>query len=66
MTIDETITNAREYAKTLREDIEFCVQKSISGCDECIHCDIPCMEQAEESEQIAEWLEELKAYRKKR
>ena len=63
MTIDETIELAREYAKNLREDIEFCVQKSISGCDECIHCDIPCSEQAEENEQIADWLEELNLLR---
>lgn len=52
MTIDEAIAHAREVAEYKRK----CNKNS-----DCI--DIECERCAEEQEQIAEWLEELKAYR---
>ena len=52
MTIDEAIAHAREVAEYKRK----CNKNS-----DCI--DIECERCAEEHEQLAEWLEELKAYR---
>lgn len=52
MTIDEAIVHAREVAEYNRK------------CNENSDCiDIECERCAEEHEQLAEWLEELKAYR---
>ena len=61
MTIDEAIANAREKAKEIRENI-------IDG-DNLepyeLYCNTMVAKSAEEYEQIAEWLEELKDYRDK-
>lgn len=54
MTIDESIAHAREVAEKVRKSINSAV--TIQGEKTCIAC-------AEEHEQLAEWLEELKAYR---
>ena len=58
MTIDEAIANAREKAKEIRENI-------IDG-DNLepyeSYCNAMVAKSAEEHEQRAEWLEELKAY----
>ena len=52
LTIDEAIAHAREVAEYKRK------------CNENSDCiDITCERCAEEHEQLAEWLEELKAYR---
>lgn len=52
MTIDEAIVHAREVAEYNRK------------CNENSDCiDITCERCAEEHEQLAEWLEELKMYR---
>ena len=52
MTIDEAIVHAREVAEYNRK------------CNENSDCiDIECERCAEEHEQLAEWLEELKTYR---
>ena len=57
MTIDEAIVNAREVAKRNREQWKNCTadRRDIKHktCEQC----------AEEHEQIAEWLEELKCYK---
>ena len=61
MSIDEAIANAREKAKEIRENI-------IDG-DNLepyeLYCNTMVAKSAEEYEQIAEWLEELKDYRDK-
>lgn len=61
MTIDEAIANAREKAKEIRENI-------IDG-DNLepyeSYCNTMVAKSAEEYEQLAEWLEELKNYRDK-
>ena len=54
MTIDEAIAHAREVAEKVRKSINSAV--TIQGEKTCIAC-------AEEHEQLAEWLEELKSYR---
>ena len=54
MTIDETIARAREKAKDKRETPVSTIQEEID-----------CMKCARENEQLAEWLEELKAYQDK-
>ena len=59
MTIDEAIANAREKAKEIRENI-------IDGDNLELYesyCNTMVAKSAEEYEQIAEWLEELKSYR---
>ena len=68
MTIDEAISHAMEVAEEQRElfrlcpypsqecngaDICKCLKNKHDGCNKC----------AKEHEQLAEWLEELKAYR---
>ena len=57
MTIDEAIAHAREVAERNRKQYKNCPadRRDIEHqtCEEC----------AEEHEQLAEWLEELKAYR---
>lgn len=58
MTIDEAIAHAREVANTQRGKSGICLQNGL----ECEHFS-DCLKCAEEHEQLAEWLEELKAYR---
>ena len=57
MTIDEAIAHAKEVAKRNRADYKNCPADRIDiahqTCEQC----------AEEHEQLAEWLEELKALR---
>ena len=60
MSIDEAIAHAREVASEQKRRSGICVQNN-SECDKfsaCLKC-------AEEHEQLAEWLEELKDYRDK-
>ena len=55
MTLDEAIVHSREVASEKRRRSGICVQND-SECDKfstCLKC-------AEEHEQLAEWLEELK------
>ena len=56
MTIDEAIAHAREKAKDQRYYANF--EKNYLMRQSCLKC-------AEEHEQLAEWLEELKDYRDK-
>ena len=64
MTIDEAIAHAREVAEEQRKDNENCKYKSEYGCKGCAdYYSNPCIECAEEHEQLAEWLEELKKRR---
>ena len=58
MTIDEAIAHAREVANTQKGKSGICLQNGL----ECEHFS-DCLKCAEEHEQLAEWLEELKAYR---
>ena len=58
MTIDEAISHAREVANTQKGKSGICLQNGL----ECEHFS-DCLKCAEEHEQLAEWLEELKAYR---
>ena len=71
LTIDEAIAHAREVAEEQRELFRLCPYPS----QECNGADIckclknkhdGCIKCAEEHEQLAEWLEELKAYREKK
>ena len=63
MTIDEAIAHAREVAEIQRKDNDNCEYKAEYGCKGCAYYySKPCIECAEESEQLAEWLEELKVY----
>lgn len=58
MTLDEAIVHARQVASEQKRRSGECVQND-SECDKfstCLKC-------AEEHEQLAEWLEELKSYR---
>lgn len=58
MTIDEAINHAKEVASELKRKSGLCVQND-NECDKfssCLNC-------AKEHEQLAEWLEELKAVR---
>ena len=58
LSIDEAIAHAREVASEQKRRSGICVQNN-SECDKfsaCLKC-------AEEHEQLAEWLEELKVYR---
>ena len=57
MSIDEAIVHAREVAERNRKQYKNCP----SGRTDIRHQ--TCEECAEEHEQLAEWLEELKAYR---
>lgn len=64
MTLDEAITHAREVAEKQRKDNDNCEYKAEYGCKGCAdYYSKPCIECAEEHEQLAEWLEELKALR---
>ena len=71
LSIDEAIEHAREVAEEQRELFRLCPYPS----QECNGADIckclknkhdGCIKCAEEHEQLAEWLEELKAYREKK
>lgn len=57
-TLDEAITHAREVASEQRRRSGTCTTND-NECDKFSNC----MKCAEEHEQIAEWLEELKALR---
>ena len=62
MTIDEAIAHARKVAEMHRKDNDICKYKSQYGCKGCAdYYSKSCIECAEEHEQLAEWLEELKA-----
>lgn len=64
--IDEAIAHAREVAEIQRKDNDNCKYKSQYGCKDCAdYYSKPCIECAEEHEQLAEWLEELKDYQDK-
>ena len=56
LSIDEAIANAREVANTQKGKSGICLQNGL----ECEHFS-DCLKCAEEHEQLAEWLEELKA-----
>ena len=56
VSIDEAIAHAREVAEDKRADADWKFRHGRLNADDCISC-------AEEHEQLAEWLEELKAYR---
>ena len=58
LSIDEAIAHAREVANTQRGKSGICLQNGL----ECEHFS-DCLKCGEEHEQLAEWLEELKAYR---
>ena len=64
LSIDEAIAHAREVAEKQRKDNDNCEYKAEYGCKGCAdYYSNPCIECAEEHEQLAEWLEELKAYK---
>lgn len=56
LSIDEAIVHAREVANTQRGKSGICLQNGL----ECEHFS-DCLKCAEEHEQLAEWLEELKS-----
>ena len=56
MTLDEAIAHAREVAEDKRADADWKFRHGRLNAGDCISC-------AEEHEQLAEWLEELKSYR---
>ena len=58
LSIDEAIAHAREVANTQKRKSGICLQNGL----ECEHFS-DCLKCAEEHEQLAEWLEELKALR---
>ena len=58
LSIDEAIAHEREVANTQKGKSGICLQNGL----ECEHFS-DCLKCAEEHEQLAEWLEELKAYR---
>ena len=66
LSIDEAIAHAREVAEKQRKDNDNCEYKAEYGCKGCAdYYSKTCIECAEEHEQLAEWLEELKDYRDK-
>ena len=63
LSIDEAIAHAREVAEKQRKDNDNCEYKAEYGCKGCAdYYSKPCIECAEEHEQLAEWLELLKWY----
>ena len=62
MTIDEAIAYAREKAKYKKTKYDKCPTRMRYCCEMCFHKP-KCNEVAEEHEQLAEQLEELKSYR---
>ena len=61
LSIDEAIAHARAVANTQRGKSGICLQNGL----ECEHFS-DCLKYAEEHEQLAEWLEELKALREEK
>ena len=61
LSIDEAIAHAREVANTQKGKSGICLQNGL----ECEHFS-DCLKCAEEHEQLAEWLEELKALREEK
>ena len=61
LSIDEAIAHAREVANTQRGKSGICLQNGL----ECKHFS-DCLKCAKEHEQLAEWLEELKALREEK
>ena len=61
LSIDEAIAHAREVANTQKGKSGICLQNGL----ECEHFS-DCLKCAEEHEQFAEWLEELKALREEK
>ena len=60
MTIDEAIAQELNIAKNRRKNFDECTErKNNYACRLCVETQ-PCLDCAEEHEQIAEWLEELK------
>ena len=59
MILDEAIAHEREVAKDQKSKYDECITRMRSDCLMCFH---KCNEISEYHEQIAEWLEELKAY----
>ena len=59
ISIDEAIAHARGSAKNERKIFDKCNPKNNYACKLCIKTRT-CLECAEEHEQLAEWLEELK------
>ena len=65
MTIDEAIAHELKIAKNRRKNFDECNErKNNYACRLCSETQT-CLECAEEREQLAEWLEELKGYRDK-
>ena len=62
MTLDEAIAHAREVAKEQKSKYDKCQTRLSYNCAMCFH-NPKCDEDAEEHEQLAEWLKELKAYK---
>ena len=61
MTLDEAIKHAKDKAKEQRKDYDTCVVKEGYGCKDCAYYySKPCIECAEEHEQLADWLEDYK------
>ena len=61
MTLDEAIQHAREKSEEQRKDNDTCVVKEGYGCKDCAYYySKPCIECAEEHEQLADWLEDYK------
>lgn len=60
MTLDEAIKHCKEKAEELRKDADYL--DAPYGMDTSARTD--CLECANEHEQLAEWLEELKEWRK--
>ena len=61
LSIDEAIAHAREVANTQRGKSGICLQNGL----ECEHFSA-CLKCSKEHEQLAEWLEELKALREEK
>lgn len=63
MTIDEAIEMFNKKSEEYNEDFESCKERVLYTCRGCANC-FPktCDELEKEYKQIAEWLEELKAY----
>lgn len=62
MTIDEAIAHERDKAKEHKDKAEYQLNRGIEAPQINLHLQSE-TEQAEYHEQLAEWLEELKAYR---
>ena len=58
MTIDEAISHAREVAEKKRRKAKLSPKDSVN-----VHIKSDCLQCAQEHEQLAKWMEELKQYR---